>query len=145
MKGETKTEKEYTRGARCCIITVWHLYKRCSNYLNMSTTPSVKSTSVCNCKTSIQSNKVTLQVHYENGAYFFFLFGSTPWWTKQKLSFIKKMWFMLLWNKEKFCLKVNFVIFSLKTLFKVIKILVIKAITNPVISNNNDIWYRTAC
>lgn len=68
-----KKQKKNIHGrARCCIITVWHLYKRCSNYLNMSTTPSVKSTSVCNCKTSIQSNKETLQVHYENGAYFFF-------------------------------------------------------------------------
>lgn len=75
---EKQKEKKNIHGrARCCIITVWHLYKRCSNYLNMSTTPSVKSTSVCNCKTSIQGNKVTLQVHYENGAYFFFIWKHT--------------------------------------------------------------------
>lgn len=68
-----KEKRDIQGGAGSCIITPWHLYKRCSNYLNMSTTPSVKFTSVCNCKTSIQSNKITLQVHWEKTFFLFFI------------------------------------------------------------------------
>lgn len=55
-------------------------------------------------------------------------------------------WYDLCYNEiKKHSVSKLISVFSFKTLFKVTKILVMKAITKPVITNNNDIWYPTAC